>query len=104
MFGDGKTFYVFLNTTVKGTSAFFMPGNVWVDQEVILFKPKYVGTYKEEAVLELTNPLLPIRAVPEVRDKLDWKLSDDDYGKLSQGAYSNLDSCGANKHLLRTYR
>lgn len=103
-YGEGRTFYVFLNSAIKGSSAFYMTGNVWVDQEVILIRPRYVGKYKDSHVLELTNVFLPIKSVPEIRDKLDYKIGDDDFGRMVCNPFLHLGSCGDDKHLLKSYR
>ena len=75
-----------------------------MDQEVVILDPVYVGIYKGHAVLELTNPLIPIRTVPEVRDKFDYKFTDLDYEKIVGEPFKHVDACEGQKHLLRTYR
>lgn len=103
-YGTGENFYVFLNSTSKGSNAMYLPGIVWVDQEVILINPRFIGTYKGSAVLELTNTMLPIRTIPEPRDVMDWKLDDNDYDKIVGREFNFNDGCGDGKHLLRSYR
>jgi hypothetical protein len=60
--------------------------------------------YKGHSVLELTNPLIPIRTVREVRDKFDYKFSQEDYDKIICEQFEHVAACDGQKHLLRTYR
>lgn len=61
---------MFLNNAIDGANAMRMGQIVWIDQEVVLLNPKLVGEWRSSLVVELTEFLVPIRTVPEIRDKL----------------------------------
>ena len=63
-----ETFYVFFSSGDLGRHAFFISGIVWADQEVILYNPRFVGTYKELPVIEMSDPFIPMRTAVEIYD------------------------------------
>lgn len=65
---DPSTFYIFLSSGEVGRHAFFLNGIVWRDQEIIIYNPRYIGTYKDMPVIETSDPFIPMRTAVEIYD------------------------------------
>jgi hypothetical protein len=83
-----------------------MTGIVWAHQEVILVRANYVGEYKGAAVLELSNVLLPIRTIPEVRESTEEFVSflDTDCNAIVENKFIVEYCASENRDFLKTFR
>ena len=63
-YGQGKTFYLFLNESDYNDSTIHMYNNTWRGLNILILNPTLHGEYKENFVLGLKTPLFPTQRLP----------------------------------------